>query len=143
MIVDLCGGGSLEDQPSTTKKNSVHDANFTTSTFSSSSTDAYSCRGSAKLPRGASLLNVGQPLQVGGMAHPAPAHALYGWPEPLLPLPLHGCVRNLRINGQVGDQSGVVPSSSIVELWSLVSNITGLGPYRPLRLRLHTLALVT
>ncbi|MPC15765.1 hypothetical protein E2C01_008568 [Portunus trituberculatus] len=108
VIVDLCGGGSLEDQPATPRKSSVHDANFTTSTFSPSPNDANICRGSAKLPRGARLLNVGQPLQIGGLAHPVPAHALYGWPEPLLALPLHGCVRNLRINGQVGDQSNVL-----------------------------------
>ncbi|XP_045113360.1 putative neural-cadherin 2 isoform X2 [Portunus trituberculatus] len=103
VIVDLCGGGSLEDQPATPRKSSVHDANFTTSTFSPSPNDANICRGSAKLPRGARLLNVGQPLQIGGLAHPVPAHALYGWPEPLLALPLHGCVRNLRINGQIMD----------------------------------------
>ena len=103
VIVDLCSGGNLEDQLAIRRRSSALDTNFTTPTFLPSPLDAHSCRGSVKLPQGARLLNVGQPLQVGGMAHPVPAHTLYGWLEPLLALPFHGCVRNLRVNGQVSD----------------------------------------
>lgn len=100
MIVDLCRGGGLDDQQVSLKKTS-HDTNVTTATLLTSPPDVYNCRGASTLPEGARLLNVDQPLQVGGMAYPAPDHTLHGWPEPLFAPPLIGCVRNLRVNGQV------------------------------------------
>lgn len=100
VIVDLCSGGSLEGQTASPRKAS-HDTNATTAALLPSPPDYYSCRVAATLPEGARLLNVGQPLQVGGVAYPPPDHVLQGWPEPLLAPPLLGCVRNLRVNGEV------------------------------------------
>lgn len=98
--MDLCSGSSLDDQQPSTKKTS-NNTNATTVTILANSLEVYNCRGVATLPKGAHLLNVGQPLQVGGLAHRAPDNTLHGWPEPLLAPPLLGCVRNLRVNSQV------------------------------------------
>lgn len=104
-MVDLCSGGGLED-PQVSPRKAAHDTNTTTAAASPPGPpDAHTCRGAATLPEGARLLNVGHPLQVGGMAHPAPDHALHGWPEPLLAPPLLGCVRNLRVNGKASHHS--------------------------------------
>ncbi|XP_071515440.1 putative neural-cadherin 2 isoform X1 [Panulirus ornatus] len=89
MIVDLCSGTSL-DTPPTPPSNPAPP-------------DAHTCRGAAGLPRAARVLNTARPLQIGGLAHPPPAHTHYGWPAPLRPRPLRGCLRNLRINGQLAD----------------------------------------
>ncbi|XP_042227979.1 putative neural-cadherin 2 isoform X2 [Homarus americanus] len=102
MIVDLCSGGSI-DGPPTASKYTAHNASATPTPSPPIPPDAHTCRGAARLPHGAHLLNAPQPLQVGGLAHPAPAHGMYGWPEPLLASSLHGCVRNLRINGELVD----------------------------------------
>ncbi|XP_063872461.1 putative neural-cadherin 2 [Scylla paramamosain] len=96
MVVDLCSGGSIHgasmkvtDDPTTRPPPPVPP-------------DAHTCRGAARLPPTARTLNYQRPLQVGGMAHPAPSHDTYGWPEPIRAYPLKGCVRNLRVNGEVG-----------------------------------------
>ncbi|KAK8730316.1 hypothetical protein OTU49_008215, partial [Cherax quadricarinatus] len=92
MIVDLCSGGSLDTQltPPSSPNHTLLP-------------DAHTCRGAARLPRTARVLNTNQPLQVGGLAHPPPSHTSYGWPAPLHPLPFKGCIRNLRINGELVD----------------------------------------
>ncbi|XP_071516704.1 putative neural-cadherin 2 [Panulirus ornatus] len=88
MIVDLCAGGSLEGPPTATA-----DHDHTTLP------DAHTCRGAARLPRPARVLNTGGPLQVGGMG--AWNHA----DNVVVPRPpsLSGCIRNLRVNGQLVD----------------------------------------
>ncbi|XP_071534605.1 putative neural-cadherin 2 isoform X2 [Panulirus ornatus] len=103
MIVDLCSGGSIDGPPASPPKFSSLNTSTTPSPSPPVPPDAHTCRGAARLPRGAHLLNVPHPLQVGGLAHPAPAHKAYGWPEPLLAWPLDGCIRNLRINGELID----------------------------------------
>ncbi|XP_050686791.1 putative neural-cadherin 2 isoform X2 [Eriocheir sinensis] len=112
VIVDLCSGGNLDDQQTSPKKTS-HDTNVTTAALLAGPPDFYNCRVTATLPEGARLLNVGQPLQVAGVAYPTPDHIVHGWPEPLLAPPLIGCVRNLRVNGQLMDLGhGVLSWSS-------------------------------
>ncbi|XP_045584423.2 putative neural-cadherin 2 isoform X2 [Procambarus clarkii] len=102
MIVDLCSGASI-DGPPTTPKTSAVNASATPASSPPIPPDAHTCRGAARLPGGAHLLNAAQPLQVGGLAHPAPPHAVYGWTQPLVARPLSGCVRNLRINRELVD----------------------------------------
>lgn len=46
-------------------------------------------------------LKVMAPLQVGGMAHAPPHHLDHGWPTPITTNAFNGCIRNLRINGEV------------------------------------------
>ncbi|XP_069195930.1 putative neural-cadherin 2 [Procambarus clarkii] len=92
MIVDLCSGGSLDVPPTPP---SIHAHTMPP--------DAHTCRGAVRLPKEARMLNTDQPLQVGGLAHPLPAHTLYGWPAPLRPVPFRGCIRNLRMNGELVD----------------------------------------
>ncbi|XP_069941535.1 putative neural-cadherin 2 isoform X3 [Cherax quadricarinatus] len=102
MIVDLCSGGSI-DGPLAAPKTSALNASTVPTPSPPIPPDAHTCRGAARLPSGAHMLNAAQPLQVGGLAHPAPAHGVYGWPEPLMARPFHGCVRNLRVNGELVD----------------------------------------
>lgn len=83
--------------------------------------DVNTCRVAALLPEGSRLLNVGQPLQVGGMAHPVPDHTFHGWPDPLFPKPLLGCVRNLRVNGQASHNIDFNFDSSLVIDLKIVS----------------------
>ncbi|ROT65134.1 putative neural-cadherin, partial [Penaeus vannamei] len=99
MIVDLCSGASIDGPPAKSSKSALNDSETPTSS-PPIPPDAHTCRGAARLSRGALLLNAAQPLQVGGLAHPPPAHTVYGWPKPILARPLRGCVRNLRINGE-------------------------------------------
>ncbi|XP_042883447.1 putative neural-cadherin 2 isoform X2 [Penaeus japonicus] len=102
MIVDLCSGASIDGPPAHSSKSALNDSEIPTSS-PPIPPDAHTCRGAARLSRGALLLNAAQPLQVGGLAHPPPAHTVYGWPKPILARPLRGCVRNLRINGELID----------------------------------------
>ncbi|XP_047489161.1 putative neural-cadherin 2 [Penaeus chinensis] len=102
MIVDLCSGASIDGPPTQSSKSALNDSGIPTSS-PPIPPDAHTCRGAARLSRGALLLNAAQPLQVGGLAHPPPAHTVYGWPKPILGRPLRGCVRNLRINGELID----------------------------------------
>nr|XP_053637261.1 putative neural-cadherin 2 [Cherax quadricarinatus] len=74
LIVDLCSGGSIET-PLTT----AHDHSTPPT-----------CRASSTLPGTARILNTGGPLQVGGQVHLNTSH-------------LQGCIRNLRVNGQLVD----------------------------------------
>ena len=91
MIVDLCSGDSVDHPP----------AAHTGIPPTSLPPDAHICRGAARLPRGARVLNTGQPLQVGGLAHPLPDHVSERWNESHSLRSFHGCVRNLRINREV------------------------------------------
>lgn len=96
MVVDLCSGGGV-DGPST----HVKDDSTTTMPPPFVPPDAHTCRSADRLPASARSLNYLRPLQVGGLAHPAPVHDTYGWPEPIKARQLKGCVRNLRVNGEV------------------------------------------
>lgn len=100
VIVDLCSGGSLDSQLVPLAR-STHDESMPRPPPPPIPPDAHTCRGAARLPAYAHVLNIPQPLQVGGMAHPPPTHTLYGWSKPIKPRPLKGCVRNLRVNGEV------------------------------------------
>ncbi|XP_069188218.1 putative neural-cadherin 2 [Procambarus clarkii] len=108
LVLDLCVGGSMEDPPiSTTTPPPTQDDTTPTPT------DTNACRETFKLPRGARVLNTGHPLQIGGLAHPPPAHnpaqrhptahryTAHTWPSPLVARPFRGCIRNVRINGEV------------------------------------------
>ncbi|KAK7072335.1 hypothetical protein SK128_007151 [Halocaridina rubra] len=97
MIVDLCSGGSI-DGPHT-----KHDMNLTSASVSAVPPDAHTCRGAARLPKGAQVLNVPHPLQLGGISHLPPDHSVYGWPSPIIDQPFRGCLRNIRINGEIVD----------------------------------------
>ncbi|KAK4296782.1 hypothetical protein Pmani_030755 [Petrolisthes manimaculis] len=103
VIVDLCSGATLDTQPSTSPKFPSHNTSATTTPVLPSPPDAHTCRGAARLPRGARMLNTEHPLQVGGLAHPIPSHIVHGWPISLLTRPLHGCIRNLRVNSKLMD----------------------------------------
>ncbi|XP_068212164.1 putative neural-cadherin 2 isoform X4 [Palaemon carinicauda] len=100
MIVDLCSGGSIDGPPPRPSSNA---SSATPSLSPPIPPDAHTCRGAARLPRGANLLNTAQPLQLGGLAHPPPSQAAHGWPTAVSGLPLNGCLRNLRINGELVD----------------------------------------
>ncbi|XP_069183734.1 putative neural-cadherin 2 isoform X2 [Procambarus clarkii] len=102
MIVDLCAGGTLDASPLPSTR-PAHNRSDTPTPPPPTPPNPQTCRGTARLPDGAHLLNTPHPLQVGGLAHPAPSHTAYGWPAPLLPKPFLGCVRNLRINGELVD----------------------------------------
>nr|XP_053630333.1 putative neural-cadherin 2 [Cherax quadricarinatus] len=93
MIVDLCTGGGLDEPPT-----------FPSSPAHATPTDAHTCRGAARLPRTARVLNASGPLQVGGLAHPLPAHYLNDGTPIFRPPHFQGCLRNLRVNGQVRER---------------------------------------
>lgn len=59
------------------------------------------CHVGAALAAGVGGLRVMAPLQVGGMAHSPPRHLDHGWPAPITTSAFHGCIRNLRVNGEV------------------------------------------
>ena len=92
MIVDLCMGDSWDDP----MKSSPAVNNTPTPILP----DVHTCRGTATLPRNARVLNTGGMLQVGGLAHPLPA-LLVGRDEAPIPLHFRGCIKNLRVNGEV------------------------------------------
>ncbi|XP_050739443.1 neural-cadherin-like isoform X4 [Eriocheir sinensis] len=111
LLVDLCSGGSLDTTPTptttpTTTTSTPNAAsllqNLTASTTSPPPTPT-PCRAWARLPEGGRYLDTPGPLQVGGWAHPPPPHAEYGWPRPLVERPFTGCIRNLRLNGELVD----------------------------------------
>nr|XP_045584132.1 putative neural-cadherin 2 [Procambarus clarkii]XP_045584133.1 putative neural-cadherin 2 [Procambarus clarkii] len=93
-MVDLCSGASIEDP---------HAATLDLPT-QPSPPEAHTCRSVSTLPGAARVLNTGGPLQVGGVAH------LHNHPSPLHPPHLHGCIRNLRVNGELVDLGGGVLS---------------------------------
>lgn len=95
MIVDVCSGNSVDHLP--TANTSIPPTTLPP--------DAHICRGAARLPKGARVLNTGQPLQVGGLAHPLPGHVARGWPESRSMRSFRGCLRNLRINREVNKWS--------------------------------------
>ncbi|XP_045129226.1 putative neural-cadherin 2 isoform X2 [Portunus trituberculatus] len=98
MIVDLCSGDSVDHIPA------LHTGTPPTSL----PPDAHICRGAARLPGGARILNTGQPLQVGGLAHPLPDHVSERWPESRSLPSFRGCLRNLRINRELVDLGGAM-----------------------------------
>lgn len=59
------------------------------------------CHVGAALAAGVGGLKVMAPLQVGGMAHVPPNHLDHGWPASITANPFQGCIRNLRVNGEV------------------------------------------
>ena len=59
------------------------------------------CHVGAALAAGVGGLRVKAPLQVGGIAHAPPRHLDHGWPAPITTSAFHGCIRNLRVNGEV------------------------------------------
>ncbi|XP_047482584.1 neural-cadherin-like [Penaeus chinensis] len=61
------------------------------------------CRLAAPLPSPPLPLDVAAPLQVGGLAHPPPDAHHHGWPTPLTTQAFQGCLRNLRVNGELRD----------------------------------------
>ncbi|XP_045111838.1 putative neural-cadherin 2 isoform X1 [Portunus trituberculatus] len=61
------------------------------------------CHVGAALAAGVGGLKVMAPLQVGGMAHAPPRHLDHGWPAPIASSAFHGCIRNLRVNGELRD----------------------------------------
>ncbi|XP_071516734.1 putative neural-cadherin 2 [Panulirus ornatus] len=113
MIVDLCSGGSIDGPRSSTSRSGQSTSNPSKNP-PPVPPDAHTCRGAARLPRATRVLNTPQPLQVGGFAHPPPAHTVYGWPEPLQSRSLNGCVRKLRVNGELMDLgSGALSHRSV------------------------------
>ncbi|XP_050738814.1 putative neural-cadherin 2 isoform X2 [Eriocheir sinensis] len=98
MIIDMCSGDSVDHPP----------AAHTNTLPTTLPPDAHICRGAARLPLGASVLNTGQPLQVGGLAHPLPDHVSKGWPDSSSLRSFRGCVRNLRINRELVDLGGAM-----------------------------------
>ncbi|XP_063876229.1 putative neural-cadherin 2 [Scylla paramamosain] len=101
MVVDLCVGGSWNEP--LTSFPAVH--NTSTPVLP----DVHACRGTATLPRKARVLNTGGMLQVGGLAHPLPA-LLVGRDEAPIPLHFRGCIKNLRVNGELVDLGGKILS---------------------------------
>lgn len=61
------------------------------------------CRLVAPLPPQEPLLSVAAPLQVGGLAHTPPDALQHGWPTQVNGHYFHGCIKNLRVNGEVGN----------------------------------------
>ncbi|XP_050740052.1 putative neural-cadherin 2 [Eriocheir sinensis] len=102
LLVDLCAGGSLEATPTTPTTTPRVPHNHTAPTTPPPPTPT-PCRAWARLPEGGRYLDTPGPLQVGGWAHPPPPHAEYGWPRPLVERPFTGCIRNLRLNGELID----------------------------------------
>ncbi|XP_047487091.1 putative neural-cadherin 2 [Penaeus chinensis] len=66
------------------------------------------CRLTAPLPATSLTLGVAAPLQVGGLANPPPDHHDHGWPAPLTARAFLGCIRNLRVNGELRDLGDAV-----------------------------------
>ncbi|KAK3891745.1 hypothetical protein Pcinc_004389, partial [Petrolisthes cinctipes] len=101
LVVDMCTGGSLESiytpdhQPPVSTTNTI----TTTTTTNTRLPEASKCRVRKTLGAGVHVLNPCRPLQVGGLAHPLPPHLTHA----LTHAHLAGCIRNLRINGQVVD----------------------------------------
>ncbi|XP_069196001.1 putative neural-cadherin 2 isoform X2 [Procambarus clarkii] len=62
------------------------------------------CRLAAPLPTQDQVLGIAAPLQVGGLARALPhLHQHHGWPTQLSQQPFRGCIRNLRVNGELRD----------------------------------------
>ncbi|KAG0722458.1 Neural-cadherin [Chionoecetes opilio] len=95
MIVDLCLGGSWDEAPPTSEPPHNH-------TSPSLLPGGHACRGTATLPQDARVLSTKGVLQVGGIAHPH--HVTMDGNETLSRPPhFHGCIRNLRVNGELVD----------------------------------------
>ncbi|XP_066966022.1 putative neural-cadherin 2 [Macrobrachium rosenbergii] len=61
------------------------------------------CQVRVPLPSGSEVLDVGAPLHVGGLTHPPPHYQDYSWPHPITSISFAGCLRNLRVNGELRD----------------------------------------
>ncbi|KAG7160255.1 Neural-cadherin-like 14 [Homarus americanus] len=97
LIVDLCTGGSL-DEAATPPSSPAHNHS------------ALPCKSAARLPQVAGILNTSGPLQIGGLAHPSLPHTLHDGPSSPRPPPFRGCIKNLRVNGQLVDLGSEVLS---------------------------------
>ncbi|KAK7070791.1 hypothetical protein SK128_020797, partial [Halocaridina rubra] len=72
------------------------------------------CRSGVPLSPEDGGLNVGAPLQIGGLAHLPPRYQDRGWPQAITTASFQGCIRNLRVNGELRDLGeGVLSEDSI------------------------------
>ncbi|XP_050723109.1 putative neural-cadherin 2 isoform X3 [Eriocheir sinensis] len=106
MVVDLCLGARQDEGlpiPLVAQNISA------TPVFPETST----CRSITRLSRGARVLKTGRILQVGGVVHPLRSHT-QGKATKQQHLPhFHGCIRNLRVNGELVDLgTGVLSRAS-------------------------------
>ncbi|KAK3879098.1 hypothetical protein Pcinc_016307 [Petrolisthes cinctipes] len=99
IVVDLCSGVSVDTEP--------HHHEYDTT---ASLPDAHTCRGAARLPGVAHVLNTAMPLQLGGLAILPYSDTLHTHPTPSTLTSFQGCIRNFRINGQLEDLGGLVLS---------------------------------
>ncbi|XP_063876230.1 putative neural-cadherin 2 [Scylla paramamosain] len=104
MIVDLCLGDSWDETPTSSSAGNR--------TLTPILPEAYVCRAAARLPRNDRILNSSGVLQLGGLAQPATTFTVEEM-APLKPTHFHGCIRNLRVNGELVDLgSGVLSRAS-------------------------------
>ncbi|XP_076057185.1 putative neural-cadherin 2 [Oratosquilla oratoria] len=68
------------------------------------------CHISAPLPPHARILNTPAPLQVGGLSHPPPYHHSFAWPIPVPAFSFEGCIKEVRVNGELYDLGPSVES---------------------------------
>ena len=104
LVVDLCSGGSLDGLGVLEKPEK-----FT------------SCKISARLPPEAQHFTSSQPLQVGGIAHPPPSRHTHGWPIDVVSNSLDGCIRNIRINGEVSHFCFLISANDIFKKYTFFS----------------------
>lgn len=95
MVVDLCSGGSMDE-------GLLHAHHAHSQSSPPTHPDAHTCRVAARLPGEGRILNAHGVLEVGGLAHPPPAHLHHDLSRPRRLQPhFRGCIRNLRVNRQV------------------------------------------
>ncbi|XP_050723132.1 putative neural-cadherin 2 isoform X2 [Eriocheir sinensis] len=107
MVVDLCLGGHW-DEPPPTPSPAAHNTSSTPVL-----PETHACRAVTELPKGDRVLKTGGVLQVGGLVHYLPDLTQGG--ATMQPRPPHfrGCVRNLRVNGELVDLgTGVLSRAS-------------------------------
>ncbi|XP_050723127.1 putative neural-cadherin 2 isoform X2 [Eriocheir sinensis] len=107
MVVDLCLGGHW-DEPPPTPSPAAHNTSSTPVL-----PETHACRAATELPKGDRVLKTGGVLQVGGLVHPLPALMLDEASAQPRPPHFQGCVRNLRVNGELVDLgTGVLSRAS-------------------------------
>lgn len=95
MVVDLCLGGHWEERlpmPSSVPQNSSAMPAFP---------ETHACKSTMRLSRGVHALKTGGVLQVGGLVHPVLSHRQSRTTKVPHFRHFRGCLRNLRINGEV------------------------------------------
>lgn len=90
MVVDLCLGGRWDESPPTPTQSA------TNSSVTPILPESSMCKAVTKLPMGSRVPRAGRVLQVGGLVHPLPPSAAVTRPPHF-----RGCLRNLRVNGEV------------------------------------------